>query len=369
MNIFQPKTEADVAQVIRETNQGLSIFGGGTRGVCERGGNSLETTGLSGIIDYQPGALTMIAQAGTPLKEIAETLLQEGQQLPFEPMDSHAMLDLTGSATIGGAFAANISGPRRIQVGAARDFLLGVRFVDGSGNILKSGGSVMKNVTGYDLVKLLAGSHGTLGVITQVAFKVLPVAETQSTLILEGLDDEAAIDALTTAMNSPFDVSGAAHAPSKNQTYLRLEGFNKSVLYRTEKLQAYLKKFGEAQVVNASQSESLWTKIRNVDIFADKDADIWRLSVKPTDAPKIVSAVGFKQHLYDWSGGLIWGTLPKGSNPRSALSEFGGHATRVRGQSGSIPKFQPQSPLVADLSEKIRNKFDPRGILNAGLMG
>ena len=106
-----------------------------------------------------------------------------------------------------------------------------------------------------------------------------------------------------------------------------------------------------------------------MDIFADKDADIWKLSVKPTTAPKIVSAIGFNQHLYDWSGGLIWGTLPKGSNPRQPLSKFGGHATRVRGKSGSIPKFQPQSPLVADLSEKIRNKFDPRGILNAGLMG
>mgnify|MGYP001160808763 FL=1 len=369
MNIFQPKTEAEVAQVIRETNRGLSIFGGGTRGVCERGGNSLETKGLSGIIDYQPGALTMIAQAGTPLKEIAAALNQEGQRLPFEPIDSQAMLALGGSPTVGGAFAANISGPRRIQVGAARDFLLGVRFVDGSGNILKSGGSVMKNVTGYDLVKLLAGSYGTLGVITQVAFKVLPIAETQSTLILEGLDDETAIDALTTAMNSPFDVSGAAHAPSEKQTYLRIEGFNESVLYRTEKLQAHLKKFGEAQVANASQSESLWSKIRNVDVFADKDADIWKLSVKPTAAPKIVSAIGFNQHLYDWSGGLIWGSLPKGSNPRQPLSKFGGHATRVRGKSGSIPKFQPQSPLVADLSEKIRSKFDPRGILNAGLMG
>ena len=368
MNIFKPKNESDVAQIIRETNQGLNIIGGGTRGVVESGGNSIETKGLSGIIDYQPGALTMIAQAGTPLKEIESALSKEGQRLPFEPMNSRALLGRVGSPTIGGVFAANISGPRRIQVGAARDFLLGVRFVDGSGNILKSGGSVMKNVTGYDLVKLLSGSYGTLGVITQVAFKVLPIAETQATLILDGLDDKNAVNALTTAMNSPFDVSAAAHAPSKNQTYIRIEGFDKSVLYRSEKLQAHLKKFGEAQVVEKSQSESLWSKIRDVDVFSDKTSDIWRLSVKPTAAPEIVSAIGFHQYLYDWSGGLIWGALPQGSDPRLALAKFGGHATRIRGKSGRVPRFQPQTKLIAELSEKIRCKFDPKGVLNTGLM-
>lgn len=367
MTIFVPNSEEDISEIIKNASQSLTVLGGGTRGFVEPCDNVLKTNGLSGIIDYQPGALTMIAKAGTPLDEINSQLAKQGQQLPFEPADYRAMLGLGDRSTIGGVFAANISGPRRIQVGAARDFLLGVRFVDGRGEILKSGGSVMKNVTGYDLVKLMAGSHGTLGVMTQLAFKVLPVSETEATLVLRAVDDHNAIQILTTAMNSPFDVSGAAHIPAKGETYLRLEGFKKSVRYRTEKLVEYLKTSGAVHILEDQDSKTLWSDIRDVKSFANETLDIWRLSVKLTSAADIVSAVGFEKYQYDWSGGLIWGAIAANKNPRPALSEFGGHATCVKGSS-SIPKFQPQTASVARLSNEIRKKFDPRGILNTGLM-
>ena len=230
--MLTPETEADLSDVIKAATGPLSIRGGGTR-LEPVPGDVLSTQGFSGVSLYEPGALTIVAGAGTPLAEIEAVLAREGQMLPFEPPNLSGLTGRAGTPTIGGAVAANASGPRRIQAGAARDSLIGVRFVDGLGQIAKNGGRVMKNVTGYDLVKLFAGSHGTLGVLTQVAFKVLPAPPVRAVLLIEGLSPDQAVTLMTTVMASPYDVNGAAHTVAGLDgdpvTMIRLEGFEASV--------------------------------------------------------------------------------------------------------------------------------------------
>jgi glycolate oxidase FAD binding subunit len=237
MKMITPRTEAELADAIAASKEPLRVIGGGTRSVVPMGnGAVLSASGLSGITLHEPGSLTLVAQAGTPLEQIETALAAEGQRLPFEPMDHRGLLGTTGTPTIGGVVAANVSGPRRIQAGACRDFLLGVRFVDGRGQIVKNGGRVMKNVTGYDLVKLMAGSYGTLGVLTEVALKVLPRPRSMGMLRIKGLSDAAAVTALCRALASPYEVTGAAHLPQADQTLFRIEGFTKSVAYRAGRL-------------------------------------------------------------------------------------------------------------------------------------
>src|SRR6056297_3701988 len=207
MKTLAPASEAELAEIVAKTSEPLRVIGGGTRPIgVPVNAQPLTTSGLSGVELYEPGALTLVVKAGTPVAEVERTLAAEGQRLAFEPMDHRGLLATTGEPTIGGVFAANVSGPRRIQTGAARDFLLGVRFVDGTGQVIRNGGRVMKNVTGYDLVKLLAGSRGTLGVLTEVALKVLPRPEAQRTLVLHDLSDDDAIGCLAAGMASPFEV-------------------------------------------------------------------------------------------------------------------------------------------------------------------
>lgn len=359
--MMTPRTEAELAEMVAGAAQPLRIVGGGTRSVTAQAGKMLTSSGLSGIALYEPGSLTLVAQAGTPLDEIEAALAAEKQRLAFEPMDHRALLGTTGTPTIGGVFAANVSGPRRIQVGAARDFLLGVRFVDGTGRILKNGGRVMKNVTGYDLVKLMAGSRGQLGVISEVAFKVLPLPEVTVTLVLRGLDDAAAVEAMAQALGSPFEVSGAAHWPGQG-TFLRIEGFAGSVAYRIEKLRGMLG--GEIE-----QSAQRWAEIRDVAPFHGAEGDIWRLSVKPSDAPAIVARAGAEAVLYDWGGGLVWLRMAPGTDLRARIAPFAGHATLLRADEATLtrlPMEQPEAPALAVLSAGLRAKFDPRGIFAAG---
>ncbi|MBL1438115.1 MAG: FAD-binding protein, partial [Rhodobacteraceae bacterium] len=225
---MRPSTEAELAEMVARAKAPLEIIGGGTRQIGRTKGEPLHTSGLSGISLYEPEALTLVAQAGTPLAEIEALLAKNGQRLPFEPYDLRPLQGTTGTPTIGGVVATNASGPRRIQAGACRDSLIGVRFVDGLGRIIKNGGRVMKNVTGYDLVKLMAGSHGTLGVLTEVSFKLLPAPEATATvLVQEGETTSAAT--MAKALASPYDVSGAAHAGGV--TALRVEGLEGSVSY------------------------------------------------------------------------------------------------------------------------------------------
>lgn len=374
--MLTPRSEDELAEIVKDTSMPFRIQGGGTRTVGQRGGGEvLSTKAISGIEMYDPGALTLVVKAGTPLADVQEQLKAEGQRLAFEPMDHRGLLGTEGVPSIGGMVAGNVSGPRRIQCGACRDYLLGVRFVDGRGQVIKNGGRVMKNVTGYDLVKLMAGSYGTLGVLTEVSLKVLPESQNTSVLLLEGLDDASAITALCRALGSPYEVSGAAHVQKgldgKPVTMVRIEGFEKSVKYRAAQLQNLLKDFGAFGVeTDADRTMAGWEWVRDVAPFHGQPGDVWRLSVKPTDAPGVVAALDGVDALFDWGGGLIWlldRESRNGALIRQKVSETGGHATMVRGN-GRGSAFQPLPGPVAALQEGLRRKFDPNGLFNPGLM-
>ena len=376
--MLAPTTESELCEAIAGANGPLRIIGGGTRPIGKPvAGEVLSTSGLSGIDLYEPGALTIVVKAGTPLVEVEAALAAENQRLPFEPMDHRLVLGTTGTPTIGAVAAANISGPRRIQAGACRDCLIGVRFVDGTGTAIKNGGRVMKNVTGYDLVKLMSGAHGTLGVLSEVSFKVLPGVETWATVVLDGLSVDEAVQAMSLALGSPFEVSGAAHVPkgpeAASVTLLRLEGFVESVAYRAGKLRKALAGFGESRLDEDLQGvTACWAGVRDAAKFQGGAGDLWRISVKPSDAPGIVAALGTPDVLLDWGGGLIWAELPAGTDARAKLGAFSGHATLIRASEATraaLPVFQPEAAALASISNGLRKKFDPRGILNPGLMG
>ena len=355
---MRPVTEDEMAEAVRDAGGPLVVRGGGTRGLGAPAGEVLDTGGLAGVTLYEPGALTLVARAGTPLAGLEALLAGERQRLAFEVPDLRGLLGRDGDSTIGGVIAANASGPRRVQAGAARDFLLGVRFVDGLGRVVKNGGRVMKNVTGYDLVKLMAGSHGTLGVLTEVSLKVLPAPAAQATLVLDGLDDAQAVTAMARALGSPYDVTGAAHWPGRG-TFLRIEGLAAQVAYRAGRLQALLG--------GTVTDPGPWDQIRDVALFHGQPGDVWRLSVKPSDAPGLVARAGALGVLYDWGGGLVWVLITPGSDLRARLGAFQGHATLIRGS--GHPVFQSEPAPVAALTRGLRARFDPKSILNAGLMG
>lgn len=366
---MRPESEAELAEIVSGLADPVRIKGGGTRGVAGPE-PVLSTAALSGISLYEPGALTLVARAGTPVAEIEATLASEGQRLAFEPMDHRVLLGTSGEPTIGGVTAANVSGPRRIQAGACRDFLLGVRYVGGAGQVISNGGRVMKNVTGYDLVKLMAGSWGTLGILSEVSFKVLPSPEAVSTLAVGVSDAQTAIRTLSAALGSPFDVSGAAYDPQKGVALIRVEGFDDSVGYRVKRLTTDLATFGDIQI--ETDSEAIWKAIRDVSAFGEKSGDVWRVSVKPTDAPEIAARAEATATLFDWGGGLIWMLMPEGTDLRARLGDFEGHATLVRASDSTrdrLNMFQPESPALAMLSRNLRQRFDPKGLFNQGLMG
>lgn len=371
-----PDTEEALAEAIISAQGPLAIRGGGTRGVKIEG-EPLALTALSGITLYEPGALTIVAKAGTPLSEIDAALTAENQRLAFEPMDHRALMGTMGEPTIGGVIAANISGPRRIQGGAARDYALGVRFVDGAGNIVKNGGRVMKNVTGYDLVKLMCGAYGTLGVLSEVALKVLPKPETQATLLLRGMDDAQAVRAMSTAMGSPFEVSGAAHCAKIMEggpvSVLRVEGFETSVAYRLERLKDLLAPMcTDVTTADEAMTDWVWQSVRDAELWRDVPEDIWRVSCKPSDAPGLMARSGAVGWYFDWAGGLIWTRMPPGGDLRANLGAFDGHATLIRASDETrarVAVFHPEKPGLARITAALKSRFDPRGILNAGLMG
>ncbi|MBP0484369.1 FAD-binding protein [Sagittula salina] len=370
---MRPGSEAELAEMVRQATGPLRVRGGGTRTIGDAGaGAVLETGGLAGVTLHEPGALTLVARPGTPLAEVEKLLDAEGQRLAFEPMDHRGLLGTSGTSTIGGVVAANVSGPRRIQVGACRDFLLGVRFVDGTGAVIKNGGRVMKNVTGYDLVKLLAGSRGTLGVLTEVSLKVLPKPEAVASVLIDGLDDAGAVKALARGLGSPFDVTGAAHLPQGPDgapvTMLRIEGFAGSVDYRSVQLAALFDSMAVRVERDPQAVATTWAAVRDVAPMQGAAGDVWRISCKPSDAPGLVARLEPRAVVYDWGGGLVWALTSEGTDARARLGAFDGHATRVRG-AGTTPVFPPEPGPVAALTRAIRAKFDPRGILAAGLPG
>ncbi|MGV6873379.1 glycolate oxidase subunit GlcE [Pseudochelatococcus sp. B33] len=368
-----PRDEAELAAFVADSHvkaRPLQIAGGETRiqaGAVDAD-SLLTTRELSGIVTYEPGELTLIARAGTPIETIEAALATEGQVLAFEPMDHRVLLGANGIPTIGGMVAANVSGPRRVQAGACRDHLLGVRFVDGKGRIIKNGGRVMKNVTGLDLGKLLCGSYGTLGVLTEVALKTLPGAESQQSLAFPGVSVAEAVAIFAAALGTPFEVSGAAFRAGT--AWLRIEGLSPQVDYRRERLTALFRD-REIDIVGDAESRVLWRGLRDLQHFAGAAGAVWRILVKPTDAPAVVAALerlGGEASL-DWGGGLIW-YAGDADAPAVRRAAGAGHAMLVRrgGLSADVV-FPPEPKTVADLSAALRRTFDPAGILNPGLMG
>ncbi len=377
---MRPGSESELAELIASATEPVRIFGGGTKPIGgDQDGAPVSTAGISGISEHDPGALTVIVRAGTPLAELESVLAGSRQQLPFEPMDYRGLLGTEGEPTIGGVAALNLSGPRRVSSGACRDFMLGVRFVDGAGRVIRNGGRVMKNVTGYDLVKLLAGSFGTLGIMTEIAFKVLPGSEFRAVLLLEGLSDRRAIEVLSRALASPFGVSGAAHVgrglDGHPVTMIRVEGLEESVRYRADRLRALLQEFGQFDIeTDQERIAAGWKWIRDVEAFHGRQGDVWRLSTTPGAAPSLVEKIreeGEAEVIYDWGGGLIWVLAEEGVDLRQRAGTYSGHATLVRAGRATrqrIPVFEPREHRLAALERGIRRKFDPRGILNQGLV-
>ncbi len=389
MSLIAPGTEAEAQAHVTEARAAgrpLTLQGGNTRSGLGRPSNStgiLSAAGLTGITLYEPSELVIGARAGTPVRELEAELASRGQMLPVEPVDHRRLYGTRGEPTIGGLVATNASGPRRFAAGAVRDHLIGVRFVNGRGEIVKSGGRVMKNVTGLDLVKLECGAHGTLGFLTEVTFKVVPKPETTVTLVFRGLDDVRAVAALTRAVGSPFEMTGAAHLPGADQlsakTLLRFEGFAASVEDRATRLAALLAEFGAPERLSDEAAAALWSDIRDgVAVEARDDAAVWRVSVAPTRGPSVVQRLRgvAERYSFDWAGGLLWlATRPDGDAGagaiRAAVAAVGGHATLMRAPDAvrsAIDVFEPLVPALRSITASIKASIDPDALFNPGRM-
>jgi glycolate oxidase FAD binding subunit len=358
------------------------------------GPHVLSLENLAGVLDYQPEELVLTAHAGTRLSEIEALLAQRNQMLAFEPPDLGAVLGgPPDEASIGGTLACNLAGPRRISAGAARDHFLGFQAVNGRAERFKSGGKVMKNVTGYDLSKLMAGSRGTLAVLDEVTVKVLPAPESTATLLIAGLGDDDAIALLCAAMGSPHEVSGAAHLPMPIAvrsgidpvrsiggavTALRIEGVPPSVEARRSALEQAFGACGPVVRLDTLQSHGFWRELRDgrplwSGDMAPSARTLWRLSVPPASGAAVVARI--RAHVsgieaqYDWSGGLIWLSLPEAGSDASAavdaaVASIGGHASLIAGPPAlhAARAASGGSSALTALSRRIRESFDPKGI-------
>jgi len=399
---LKPTDAAQVLEAVRwaaAEATPLDVAGRGSKrgfGRAAPPGPRLDLSGLSGIDRYEPNELYMTVGAATPMAEIEAALRQNNQQMAFEPADLGPLLggdDEQGS--IGGAIACNLAGPRRIKVGAARDHFLGFNAVSGRGEVFKSGGTVVKNVTGFDLSKLLAGSFGTLAVMTDITFKVLPAPEKTRTVLVLGLEDAAAAMAMAKALGSAHEVSSAAHLPAaaaarsrvayvsgagRAVTAIRVEGPGPSVEHRCRALKELLKGKGAVEELHSENSRTLWREIRDVAPLGPANGrQVWRLSVPPTAGPgaaeQLVRELG-GEAFYDWGGGLVW--LAIAARPdaghatvRAAVAAAGGHATLVRAEAdvrARVPVFEPQPPRLGELTARVKQAFDPKGVLNPGRM-
>ena len=384
-----PTRESEVVEAIRDAcAQGvkLDIVGGDTRrglGRPRGGGRQLSSAALSGIVFYAPAELTLSAKAGTTIETIEAAIVERDQILPFEPMRPRALWNCGAEPTLGGMVATNLSGPRRLSAGAVRDGVLGLRLVNGLGQAIQCGGRVMKNVTGLDLTKLNCGAHGTLGFLTEATIKLAPKPEVETTLVIPGLDDALAIEALTQALGSPFGVSGAAWLPEDvgcdlSRTLLRLEGFADSVAYRAGRLTSLLGRFGRFDAVTGEDSSTLWRSIRDAEFIAEpRDRAVWRVSLAPSEAPSFVARLGETAlaHCYDWGGALVWAATAcseaAAAELRKAVAARGGHATLMRAPDkfrAAIAVFEPPSAVAMRLSLGLKSSFDPGGVLNFGRM-
>jgi glycolate oxidase FAD binding subunit len=394
----------DVEQVVRAaiaSEQPLEIIGHGSKrliGQPMATNALLDLSALNAVTSYEPNELIITVQAGAPLADVKSLIDSRNQQFAFEPIDTAPLLGTPNLGTIGGMIGAGLAGPRRIKAGGARDHLLGAHAVSGFGDSFKAGGRVVKNVTGYDLCKLLAGSWGTLAVMTEVTLKVMPRPESERTLVLRGLDDVTANRAMIAALGSPFDVSGAAHVPnsvfrtagsglgdleSQRQavTLLRLEGTAASAAHRAAALAEALSPFGAVEILEDAASAAAWSAIRDVQPFAANGAlgawPVWRIVCPPASGGALGERLARDTGgdvIYDWGGGLIWAALPPKPDAQAALvrqrvNAAGGHATLLRASDEvrrNVDVFHPQPGGLAGLSERVRQGFDPKAILNRG---
>ncbi|MDO8981974.1 MAG: FAD-binding protein [Afipia sp.] len=397
----------DVEQAVRDAlaaEQPLEIVGHGSKreiGLPLATNAVLDLSALNAITSYEPNELIVTVQAGAPMADLLSLIDSKNQQFAFDPMDTSVLLGTPRDAgTVGGMIAAGLAGPRRIKAGGARDHLLGANAVSGFGESFKTGGKVVKNVTGYDLCKLLAGSWGTLSVMTEVTLKVMPKAETERTLVLRGLDDVAANRAMTMALGSPYDVSGVAHVPAsifraaggalsalgesrQSVTLIRLEGIGASAPHRAGSVSQTLAAFGAAEMIEDEVSASVWASIRDVTPFAASGSlgawPVWRVVCPPASGGAFGQALARETGgdvIYDWGGGLIWAALPPAADAhatllRQRLKSIGGHATLLRATDqvrNTVDVFHPQEAGVAALGLRVKASFDPRNILNRGRM-
>ena len=394
----------DMVETCLANETALEIMGAGTKRSVGRpvaAAQILTTRALSGITLYEPEELVLRAHAGTLLANLRAALDEHSQQLAFEPPDWGPLLGgPADSATIGGVVAGNLAGPRRFRAGAARDHLLGARFVTGRAEMIKTGGRVVKNVTGYDLCKLLTGSYGTLGVLTEVTLKVLPAPEKTRTVLVFGLDAQNAQTAMNSALNSPHDISGAAYLPEaiagrsgvgyvadagKSATAFRIEGPEPSVIARCEAVRTLMAGQCTVEKLHYHNSTKFWDEVGCVAAFADgTDTPVWRVSLPPSEMVRVTAAIGARglsEYYADWGGGLIWIRVGDNSEHapedagaaviRGAIAACGGHATLIRAANdmrSRVPVFQPAPPVLAALTARIKHGFDPHHILNRGRM-
>ncbi len=403
MDTLKVRDALDVEQVVRAaiaSEQPLEIVGHGSKrliGQPMATNALLDLSDLNAVTAYEPNELIITAQAGAPLADVLSLIDSKNQQFAFEPMNTAPLLGTPEIGTIGGMIGAGLAGPRRIKAGGARDHLLGAHAVSGFGDSFVAGGKVVKNVTGYDLCKLLAGSWGTLAVMTEVTLKVMPRPESERTLVLHGLDDMTANRAMTAALGSPFDVSGAAHLPNsafrtsgagfaglgfgQAVTLVRLEGIAASVVHRAATLVKLLAPFGTADTIEEAASAAIWVALRDVQPFAANGAlgawPVWRIVCPPASGGALGERLARDTGgdvIYDWGGGLIWAALPPKPDAQAALvrervNAAGGHATLLRASDEvrrNVDVFHPQQSGLAALGERVRYSFDPKRLLNRG---
>lgn len=400
---IKPTDEAQVLDAVQwalSNKATFNVSGLGTKrtyGAPVEAGDDLILSDLSGIKLYEPNELVMTARAGTPMAEIVAALDDQNQQLAFEPMDMTAVLGGAATdvmpGTIGGVLACNLAGPRRVTGGAARDHILGFQAVSGRGEIFKSGGRVVKNVTGFDLSKLMTGSFGTLALMTEVTFKVLPKPEKSRTVLVLGADGETAARAMSSALGSAYEVGAACHLPveaaaksgvfylkdaGRSVTAVRVGGPGPSVEARCKALRDLLAPFGETEELHTANTAMLWQEVRDARFIADDASrQVWRISIPPMDGPKVAARILDQVSgdcFFDWGGGLVWLALKAADDAnhavvRGALQGMSGHATLIRAEEKvrkSVPVFQPQPGPIAELSKRVKEAFDPEGIFNPG---
>jgi glycolate oxidase FAD binding subunit len=388
-----PIDEAGVADGIRDAadrGEPLSIEGFGSKAGMLRpvqAARTLSTRNLTGITLYSPRELILSARAGTPVAEIEAALAEHKQHLIAEPPDLSVLLGGSAVQSWGGVVATNLSGPRRVAWGAMRDHVMGIRAVNGRGEVIRSGGRVLKNVTGLDLCKLLTGSHGTLGVLTEITVKVLPVPESTGSLVIRGLDAAQGVTALSAAMGSPYGVSGAAWLPAwaaadipglgeGSATVIRMEEFAPSVIYRLGRLVEDLARFGAAETLGDAGSRAVWQAIRDVTpIRVSAGEAVWLVSTRPSRGPLVLAAAeaaGARGFL-DWSGGRVWLAAPGSGALHTAITAAvaaqGGTWTLMRAPESlraAVEVVPPETAALAVITRRVKGALDPAGILNPG---